>query len=170
MNLSKHAAYFMASRFRSLECCTHNSQRSVKILSGSWISPGRFRHLKRLEKLMAGRPTLDPRACLPQRRSREELGWCHVSPGVRAGGTKSRPQKVPGLCSGPPLSTKRAETCPLNILDLITLSWKAKEVPDFNISNFPSSTKVWGKSFLHLENHGGFTFLNKTEKKASTEN
>lgn len=34
----------------------------------------------------------------------------------------------------------------------------------------PSSTKVWGKSLLLLENHRGFTFLNKTEKKASTEN
>lgn len=30
----------------------------------------------------------------------------------------------------------------------------------------PSSTKVWGKSLLLLENHRGFTFLNKTEKKA----
>lgn len=68
---------------------------------------------------------------------------------------RSRPQNIPGLWSGLSLSTRGAE---------------AKGGPDFNISNLPSSTEVWGKTFLPLENHGGFTFLNKTEKKASTEN
>lgn len=46
---------------------------------------------------------------------------------------------------------------------------EAKGGPDFHISNLPLSAEVWGKAFLPLENHGGFTFLNKTEKKASTE-
>lgn len=41
---------------------------------------------------------------------------------------------------------------------------------DFNISNCPSSVEGWGKSSLPLENDGGCTFFNQTEKAASTEN
>lgn len=89
----------------------------------------------------------------------------------RGWGTKSRPQEVPGLfmlrstpgcqgdwgmspeCSGP-----------------MTSSWKAKRVPDSNISNSPSRVEGWGKRSPPLENDGGCTFFNKTEKTASTEN
>ena len=52
----------------------------------------------------------------------------------------------------------------------ITSSWKAKRLPDFNISSLPSSVQVWGKNFPPLENDGGCTFFNKTEKTASIEN
>lgn len=52
----------------------------------------------------------------------------------------------------------------------LTSSWKAGRVPDSTISNLPSNARVWGRSFLPLENHRGFIVLNKTEKKASTEN
>lgn len=159
MNLSKHAACFVASRLHSLECCARTELGVCKNFKWLLDFSRKNQGLKMFGKLTARCLTLDPHACLPPWRYWEESGWFHVSPatqkGVGAGGTKSRPQNIPGLRSGLTLSARGAE---------------AQGGPDFNISNLPSSTKVWGKTFLPLENHGGFTFLNKTEKKASTEN
>lgn len=50
------------------------------------------------------------------------------------------------------------------------LTSKGRESTRLYHSNFLSSSKVWGKSFLLLEDHRGFTFPNKTEKKTSTDN
>lgn len=95
---------------------------------------------------------------------------CHVSPatpkGAGEGGTQARPQVYPQVHHWVPGGLRHVPwifwTCHVIL--------KVRESARCHHANLPSSTEVWGKSFLLLENHRGFTFLNKTEKKASTEN
>lgn len=135
------------------------------MLGGSLTFPERIRDLTGLGKLTARCLTLD----LPQWRSWEEAGrvWCVSSHTKRCWGRRHT-RKALGLHSGSPLSSRRAEACPLNILDL--LCYLESQSARCHHANLPSSAEVWGKSSLLLENHRGFTFLTKTEKKASTEN
>lgn len=78
---------------------------------------------------------------------------CHVSPDNTnecwVGGTESRPQKVLGSYSGLPLSTRWAQTCPPNVLDLLSRVERQKEchIPPSSTS-LPAPKSGMGVSFL----------------------
>lgn len=97
---------------------------------------------------MARGLTLD----LPQWRvlRRIRLGVTCLQPHQKVlgkGTQKSRPQKVPSLHSGLPVSP-----------------WKVERGPDFTILSSFLALKS-GVSFLFLENHRGFIFLTKQKRK-----
>lgn len=173
MNLSKHAAYFMASRLYSSVPHWQQSERPVKALSGSLTSPGRIRDLECWEKLTARHLTLgtiEPSSAKVLRRIRsgvecvqpeqKVLGQRAQSQGLRK--SQVYAQVYCWVRGGWHMSPEYSGPA--------TSSWKAEGMPDSTISNLPSSARVWGRSFLPLEKLGGLTLFNKTEKKASTEN
>lgn len=136
------------------------------MLGGSLTFPERIRDLTGLEKLTARCLTLD----LPQwkvlRRSRS--GATCVQPHQKVLGKGAHKQ---GLRFTLRFTTEFQEGWGMSpeYSGPVMSSWKSESARCHH-ANLPSSAEVWGKSFLLLENHRGFTFLNKTEKKASTEN
>lgn len=74
------------------------------------------------------------------------------------------------LCSGPPLGTRGTEACPLSVLDPLPHLERQREC---QTSTSPTALLAWRagvKSPPPLENNGGCTVFNKTEKTVSTEN
>lgn len=168
MNFSKHAAYFMAlTKLHSLECYTHNRVRSLwKTLGGSLTFPERIRDLTCLGRLTVRCLTLD----LPQRRVLRRIrsvATC-LQPHQKMlgkGAQKSRPQKPPSSHSGPPLSSRWAEACPLNTLDLLCHLERQERVPDFTIpSSLPALKSGVRVSFSWKTTEGLFSLTKQRRK------
>lgn len=156
--MSKYAAYFVASRLYSLVCRTHSRVR----VSNNVKQPLNFSRKNQGLKMsltVNGRTpnTGHERAFHSERLEKNQLR-CHVCPattkGAGAGVTKSRPQKVPSLRSGPLLSARWVEACHLNILDPLPHFERQEEC----------QTPAFLTSLPALKSGGGVSFLWKTTR------
>lgn len=117
MNLSRHAAYFMATRLHSLRMQSVLTAES-EVHKNVRISFSRKKQgLQMFGKVNSQMPNTGPFTV--KVLGRNQVG-CHVSPHQKVPGKGAQNQgfRVPGLCSDAPLSTRWAEACAQNILDL----------------------------------------------------